>query len=35
VTGAPGHNAARAILADRSLVLRVLRGKEGGFHHAD
>jgi phytoene dehydrogenase-like protein len=35
VTGAPGHNAARAILADRSLVRRVLRRKEGRFHHAD
>jgi phytoene dehydrogenase-like protein len=35
VTGAPGYNAARAILADRSFVRRVLRGKEGRFHRAD
>ena len=26
VTGAPGHNAARAILADRSPIRRILRG---------
>jgi phytoene dehydrogenase-like protein len=25
VTGAPGHNAARAMLADRSAVRRILR----------
>ena len=29
VTGAPGHNAARAILADRSLLGRVLRRRKG------
>ena len=27
VTGAPGHNAAREILADRTLVGRMLRGR--------
>jgi phytoene dehydrogenase-like protein len=35
VTGAPGHNAAQAILADRSFLRRVLRRNERRFRRAD